>query len=570
MLLAALLTLLAAPGGAETPYFRTVLPLPDGSWQITFGGLDSRSAPTAELWVDGTRVEVGSEKVASESRRRMPAPPEGARRLELRVRGQRVAALDLEPLDETHSAMASWTIYQVMLEMFANGDAGNDGQIRGWRHPRYAGGDLQGVLDRADYLRDLGVTAVWLSPVFQSQTSHGYDVQNYYRIGDAVGVPENPDASLALFRRLRDELAARGIRIILDIPLNHASRVYDREHGDPLVLHPKATGAKQPAEKTWESWGASYQYWNFDHAATREFLKQAALYWLRDEKVDGLRLDYVRGVPHDFWADLYRVAKEAKKGAFLVGECWDDAAGPEANAKEIASYYAEVEGLGPQFDSLLDFPLQSVLNDTFAGQGSLADTEAWLQRTAATYGPGALPTYFLDNHDLARFADRGGDRAHLLAALGYLVSLDGPVVLFYGTETGLGGGDAKEGFTDSGRLPMPWSTLDRELVGQTSAILKARIAHPALSSGVRLPLLVEDRVLVVAKKDGAETLLVGVNLGEAGREVVLEATALLPGNRELPPIVGAAPAHTDSEGRLTWTLPPRSTSIVALAPLPPS
>lgn len=145
MLLAALLTLLAAPGGAETPYFRTVLPLPDGSWQITLGGLDSRSAPTAELWVDGTRVEAGSEKVASESRRRMPAPPEGARRLELRVRGQRVAALDLEPLDETHSAMASWTIYQVMLEMFANGDAGNDGQIRGWRHPRYAGGDLQGV-----------------------------------------------------------------------------------------------------------------------------------------------------------------------------------------------------------------------------------------------------------------------------------------------------------------------------------------------------------------------------------------------------------------------------------------
>ena len=92
-----------------------------------------------------------------------------------------------------------WIIYHVTVEMFADGNRANDGEISGWKHPNYAGGDLQGILDHLDHLEKLGVNAVWLSPVFASRSSHGYDVTNYFSVGDAVGNPGKPDESLAAY-----------------------------------------------------------------------------------------------------------------------------------------------------------------------------------------------------------------------------------------------------------------------------------------------------------------------------------------------------------------------------------
>ena len=99
-----------------------------------------------------------------------------------------------------------------------------------------------------------------------------------------------------------------------------------------------STDPYQPAEKTWESWGGGYRYWNFDHEPTRRFLKDVALYWLRDEKVDGLRLDYVRGVPRDFWAELYAEVKAANPSAFLVGECLMRAPDPGAKLRALLGH----------------------------------------------------------------------------------------------------------------------------------------------------------------------------------------------------------------------------------------
>ncbi|NJL29461.1 MAG: hypothetical protein HC897_17035 [Thermoanaerobaculia bacterium] len=347
-----------------------------------------------------------------------------------------------------------WTVYHVMMGFFDNGNRANDGEITGWRHPNYGGGDLQGVLQKADYLRDLGVTAVWLSPIFAAQTSHGYDVTNYYRIGDAVGVPGDPAASLALFRSVVAALHERGIAVVLDIPLNHASRAYDRKNGDPGKLGPRATSARQEAEKVWEGWGAPYRYWSFEHAPTRRFLKDVALYWLVEVGVDGLRLDYVRGVPRDFWAELRAEVAAAKPDAWLVGEVWIDAEGAETNAREIATYYAPVEGGGRPFDSLLDFPLQIVMTDVFARGGAVSELASWLDKTAQLYDPGAHPAYFLDNHDMTRFLSWTGDRDRLVAALGFMAALSSPMVVFYGTETAIANASPKVGFTDAGRIPI--------------------------------------------------------------------------------------------------------------------
>jgi len=539
-----------------------------GEWTAVISGKEARKPDGLAFLVDGKPAAAEVQSAEGETARlKLQGVPAGAKRLTVALRGKEkdapLAALGFGPLD---TPFADWTVYHVMVEMFANGNPGNDGEITGWKHPNYAGGDLQGILEHAKHLQDLGVNAIWLSPIFAAKTSHGYDVLNYYRIGDAVAVPEDPKASLELFRRLVQDLHGRGIRVVLDIPLNHASKAYDREAGDPGKLKPRATAARQEAEKVWESWGGEYRYWDFSHEPTRRFLKDAALYWLRDEGVDGLRLDYVRGVPHDFWAELYKEVKEAKPGAWLVGEAWMDAGREDANAAEIATYFDRSHG--PQFDSLFDFPLQMTLTSVFAKGSSATELEEWLQRSEALYGPDALPARFLDNHDMARFMSWTQEPDRLAAAVGFLASLSGPIVLFYGTETGLSHGAPQTGFTDAGRVPMPWGKLDQALVGRIQKILQLRREHPALARGGRLPLLADRDALVMAKVVPEETVLVGVNLSGTPRKVALDLGGLLPTGAKPQPLLGDAPAVLSEGGRLEWTLPPRGTWMLSIPGLP--
>lgn len=553
---------LGAGVGAEEARFSSVTPLSDGRWRAEMTGVKAGAALRFE--VDGAEIPAQVQGAGGRIVADLVVPKAG-RRLTVSTGAGKlpVAALRLGAAGAGEAPFADWSIYHIMVEMFRDGDVANDSEITGWRHPRYAGGDLQGVLEKVDYLRDLGVTAVWLSPIFSANTSHGYDVKNYFQVGSAVAVPGDPAASMALFHRLVEALHQRGIRVVLDLPLNHASKSYDRKLGDPKGLHPRATGPKQDAEKLWESWGSGYQYWDFDNAATRRFLIDAATFWVTQQGVDGLRLDYVRGGPHEFWADLNAALQAAKPGLYLVGEAWQDDRGPDSNLADIASYYAPVGGK-PQLPSLLDFPLQQVMTEVFARGGPAADLEGWLQSSAAAYGADAWPTYFLDNHDLTRFADWAGDADRLVAALSFLATLPGPVALFYGTETGLSGSASKPGFTDSGRIPMPWDALDTKLVERVRGVLAARKAHPALARGARLPLFADRDALVMARLDGEETLLVGVNPGKAGHIVSFATGALSGENAGFELVLGPSGAALPERagGGLRWALPPASTLVV--------
>ncbi len=466
---------------------------------------------------------------------------------------QRAAA---QPYDD-------WVIYQIMVDMFANGSTANDGEITGWKHPNYAGGDLQGILEHVDHIQALGVNTVWLSPVFAARSSHGYDATNYYQIGGAVAVPNDPAASLDLFRKLVKELHGRGIRVMLDVALNHASASYDRGAGDPDKLRPRNTTGRQEAEKVWDGWGSNYRYWDFDHAPTRQFLKNVALYWLTKEDIDGLRLDYVRGVPHDFWADLYADVKKAKPGAFLLGEAWIDAGAPEKNARDIATYFEKVGGR-PQLDSLFDFPMQSVLTGVFAQGRPASELETWLQKTESIYEPDARPTRFLDNHDMARFMSWSDRPERLTAAVGFLASLTGPIAIFYGTETGLSHVAPKAGFTDVGRIPMPWKSLNPAILEPVKRALQVRREHPTLSRGSRVPLFAERDQLVMAKVTPEETVLVGVNLASEPREVTVDASRVLVPGSALQPVLGeSTAAFVPETGQVRWKLPAMSTVMVA-------
>ncbi|HEX6850081.1 MAG TPA: alpha-amylase family glycosyl hydrolase [Candidatus Polarisedimenticolaceae bacterium] len=562
-LLLAVVLLLSPPTLAAD--VRIVSAIPEaqaGTWTVV------ASVPKKPVFLaDSTALEVEStEPVGDLARIRLAGVPPSFERLVLGTgEGAKFKPLAAIAASATTGVAASHddlTIYHVMLEMFRNGAPANDGEIKGWKHPNYAGGDLQGLTEKLGYIRELGANAIWISPTFAARTSHGYDVLDYGRIADQAAVPGDPAASLEVFRTLVRKAHENGVKVILDLPLNHASRAYDLEKGDPLGLKPRSTGPMQPAEKTWESWGGGYRYWNFDHEPTRRFLRAAALRWLKDERVDGLRLDYVRGVPHDFWAELHAEVRAAAPAAFLVGECWADEQGADGNAREIASYYAPVPGKGPQFGSLLDFPMQATLTDAFARGGSALALEDRLQSDLALYGPGARPVWFLDNHDMSRFASFNSDPERLEAAVAFMASLSGPMVLFYGTETGLQSGAPKPGFTDAGRVPMPWSALDEERISRVRRVLEARAAHPALRRGARLPLHADRQAVVMAKTTPEETLLVGSNVSDAPTTVTFDAPTAA---TAFATVLGTTVPSRERDGRLRWTLPPKSTSIASIA-----
>jgi glycosidase len=550
---ASLALALGVSAAAAEPRITRALPV-DGGWQLTVEGVDS-----PEVRLDGQPVAATRAGDAWQF-----TTGAAARRLVVGDGKRDLLALRLLPDTPADAPFNDWTIYHLMLADFANGAANNDRSgMRRWVHSGYSGGDLQGVLGKVDHLKALGVNAVWLSPLFASETSHGYDVMNYYRVGDAVSVPRDREAAMQLYQRTVEALHGAGIRVVLDLPLNHGSGSYERQAGDPKGLKPKATSAQQEAEKTWDSWNAGFRYWNFADAGTREFLLDASRYWLTEGKADGFRLDYVRGVPPDFWAEFYAAMKTTKPNALLFGEAWQDAAAPGPNADDIATYYAAVPGKGPQFDGLLDFPLQMVMTEVFArGTGDASDLEHWLQRTAAQYGDAGRPVYFLDNHDVSRFLAWTGERGHerLLAALGFMAALSSPIVVFYGTETGIKGGRAAPGFNDTGRIAMPWNALDKPLMERVSAILRTRAELPALTRGARLPLLSDDRLLVMRKAHPSGDVLVAVNLASEERTVTLPAAAAGSRQDAWTPLIGSTAPVAAADGMLTWKLPGLATS----------
>lgn len=597
----ALAVVLAAIGGAAVTAaaaadlrVESIAPAGPGAVDITVAPGGRAVAARLAVRVDGAPAAVALAPPANDRViARVTGLSEGARWLEVGTSGKTFEPAAAFPLSErAPGGPEDWIVYHVYLATFRNGDPENDGAIRGWRDAKYAGGDLAGVLASLAHVRSVGANAVWLSPVFESPSSHGYDVANYWRIADALGVPGKPDASLALFRRLVAQAKDSGIRTILDVPLNHAARGYDLQGGDPLRLSPKSTGPRQDAEKLWDSWGGAYRYWNFDDDATRRFLVEAALHWLRDEGVAGLRLDYVRGVPNDFWATFRDAVEKTAPGAFLVGECWKDDGSVAANAKEIARYFAAVPGRGPQFPVLFDFPMQMTMTDVFARGRDATLLEDTLAATAAAYGPDARPGYFLDNHDTARFMDWTDDPRRLDAALAFMASLSGPQFLYYGTEAGLSGAGAKAGFTDAGRVPMPWDRLDPQRIARLGALFAARAAHPALARGARWPVQADRTSLVMAKTTADQTALVGVNLAAEPRTIEIDGSRWFRDGAVPASVVGASsvapatpagapageePAAATSGGAaggaprprdaarsiLRWTLPPMSTSIIA-------
>ncbi|PSB27211.1 glycoside hydrolase family 13 protein [Stenomitos frigidus] len=437
----------------------------------------------------------------------------------------------------------------------------------------YKGGDLWGVMEKLDYLQDLGITAIYFTPIFQSASNHRYHTHDYYQVDPMLG--GNP-----AFKDLLEEAHRRGLKVVLDGVFNHASRGLFFFH-DILENGPHSPWVNWFKIHDWPlapytgEFPANYEGWvgnralpvfNHDNPEVREYLMEIAEYWIKFG-IDGWRLD----VPFEiqtpgFWQEFRDRVKAINPEAYIVGEVWGD-----------SRQWLD----GTQFDG--------VMNYLFAGPtiafaaGDRVDMEQVQGRDYQPYPPlfareygekmqALLELYpweiqltqlnLLASHDTARLITiAGGDRASIELATLLLLTFPGAPSIYYGDEVGLPGAidpDSRRGFP----LEADW---DYEIWAYHRKLITLRHAHPALRTGDYRVLFAEGTVYLFARTLGAEAITVAVNVGSTPSKasLTLETAAF----ERLPETIifgtGQLSLHTgEATTGFTLELPPRSSCIL--------
>jgi glycosidase len=384
------------------------------------------------------------------------------------------AASDATPT--TGATATRDALYFVMIDRFADGDdAAHPGEDRA-DPAAWHGGDLRGLISRLDWLDDLGVGAVWLSPPFATRGTpffghgafHGYWTERLDRIDPRFGSEQH-------LRDLAMALRARGLGLWLDVVLNHVGPEAPLLHQHPDWFRPA---------RPIDDWNNPVQLehgqvhglpdLDQDHPAVRAYLGSATHHWLDGLALDGLRLDAVKHIGATFWHDFNTNLRADRPGLSLLGEILD---GDPVRTETIARAGA--------FDAIFDFALHHGLVDTFCRNdhaGALASALSValeLDDAARAQGQPPLVRYaFLDNHDLPRVASVcKGDLDRVAAAFDALVALPARPAITWGTEVALDGATEPEN-----RKSMVFQS-SHPLRARIRAALARRASNPALTTG---------------------------------------------------------------------------------------
>lgn len=398
----------------------------------------------------------------------------------------------------TQAGPSDWrdeSIYFVMTDRFRNGDVRNDGDSTPGRANWWQGGDLRGVIDELQYIKDLGMTAIWITPITEQTPGgyHGYWTADFYRVDPHLG-------DLATLKELVAKAHAMRIKVVLDVVINHVGYdhpwLVDAAHAG--WFHPRCEMVFSVQKSVEDCWLAGLPDLNTENPAVRAYLTDWALWLVRETDVDGFRLDTARHIPKEFLREWIDALKRERPNFWIVGEVFSN------------DYRYQAEYLAAGLDAVTDFQTQESIARALAPNEDLT----WIGRPPAlaeTYLPGSetARATFIDNHDVPRFigpAATDDARARLRQALVYLFTVPGTPILYYGTEVALAGGADPDN-----RRPMPWTGGDettRDLVRQLATL---RQQVPSLRRGSFVKLLSERETLVYAREGGADTAVIAIN-----------------------------------------------------------
>ena len=495
------------------------------------------------------------------------------------------------------ASSGTWWNDRVFYEVFVRSFQDSDGD---------GVGDLSGLIERLDYLNDgdpetdddLGVTGLWLMPITESPSYHGYDVVDYTRVEQDYG-----DA--ATFQRLMEEAHARGMVVVVDLVINHTSNQHpwfqqgvggpDAARRDWYVWSDEQLTYRGPwGQQVWYKRGDAYYYaifWegmpdlNYRNPAVTDAVYEVTRFWLEEMGVDGFRMDAIRHLIEDGqrqentpethawlqdWHDHYRAIKPY---AVTVGEVW-------TRGEDVVPY------VGDEMDICFEFDLASAILDGARGSTTgVVDSVA--QKVEMLYPSGQYAT-FLTNHDHERVMTQlRGDEAQAKTAATIYLTLPGVPFVYYGEEIGMSGAKPDERI----RTPMQWSDADHagfsstvpwqginpdyaarnvaaqlddadSLLRRYIRLIRLRSAYEALRTGSLIAVQTGNiHVYAYLRHGEAGDVLVVHNLGEetaAAYALTLRGSALTPGRyraRDLLSGVRAASLTVGQQGPIEAYVP---------------
>ena len=454
--------------------------------------------------------------------------------------------------------------YQIFPDRFRNGDKTNDPKPGIDRYQKYGielhsnwldrpfkpgsgdgsdavynndffGGDLAGIINKLDYIKELGANTLYLTPIFKAPSNHKYDTADFTRVDPAFG-------SNADFQRLTKEAANRGMRVIPDTSLNHtgADSVYFDRYGNharasrggragsdqgafedsriqpnsPYASWYRFDASQSDPDKQYKGWGGpdlpeldkAAPAWRKFAYGDRNAVTQA---WL-DRGAAGWRMDVAPWVPDDFWREWRAAVKTHKPDALTVAETWFDA----------SKYF-----LGDMFDSTMNYILRNTVLEYAAGGKAIAlYRNIELMREA--YPPQAFYALMnlISSHDQARALHHLGwhddtrdpalialAKQRLKLAVFFQMTFPGAPTIYYGDEVGVTGGD-----DPYNRAPYPWADLggkpDNALLREFKKLTQLRRDHAVLRRGsIDAPAYIDDQVIVLVRRLGASAAVVAMN-----------------------------------------------------------
>ena len=397
--------------------------------------------------------------------------------------------------------------YQIFVDRFNNGDPSRNpegtmkwGNVNLTYNSRF-GGDLQGVIDKLDYLEDLGIDIIYLTPIFKSKSAHKYDTIDYYAIDPEFG-------DIEVIKELVKKAHEKNIKIVLDAVFNHSGTEFfafkdlleNQENSKYVDWYFVDKFPVSTNSKSYYTFGTDHRGMpklNTYNQEVRDYLLSVSEYWIKEVGIDGWRLDVCDELDHDFWREFKKTVKKANKDAIIVGEIMH-----EAN-----SFLK-----GDQMDSIMNYPFKLAMVDFFA-KNSISVEEfsnvLGLNRTIYMDSITKQMWNLIGSHDTPRFfTECAEDISRMKLAIAFQFTYLGVPYIYYGDEVGLTGSH-----DPYSRKCMVWEEelQNKELFNFYKEMIKLRKENKVLIYGDFKVLYCKDNVLVFERTLGDEKMTLAFN-----------------------------------------------------------
>ena len=373
-------------------------------------------------------------------------------------------------------------------------------------------GNLRGIIEHLDYIKDLGIDVVYLTPIFKSNSCHKYDTIDYYQVDPSFGTTED-------LNELVQKSHERGMKVVLDAVYNHTGREFFAfqdilEKGEKSKyldwyfideLPPRGEWGEIPNFKCFGYYGGMPKL-NLKNPEVEKYITDVACYWIKECDIDGWRLDVGDEISHFFWKRFRRAIKAVKKDMLIIGEIW---------------HYAGDFLEGDEWDTVMNYPFYLNLIDLLADEK--ISVSQFVQNLGYLKGRLHKKCYplmwnLIDSHDTARFLHLCKDnkkKQHLAAAFQLL--LPGMPMIYYGDEYAMPGANDPDC-----RRGMYWDEeyQDKEMFEWYKRLLQVRKAHTCIVEGELAEAITrdEDETIVLIRKNGEETIALIFNCSDHTKE----------------------------------------------------